>query len=59
MATKMSTDNAASCTNSGSGEQNIGQGDGAIGKQENISQAIDGNGNIVAGSAAGGLGIRP
>ncbi|MDU9049513.1 MAG: tetratricopeptide repeat protein [Candidatus Electrothrix sp. Rat3] len=42
------TDN--SFNNSGDGEQNIGQGDGAIGKQENINQDVRGNRNIVLGT---------
>ncbi len=42
------TDN--SFNNSGKGEQNIGQGDRAIGKQENIRQDVKGNGNIAVGS---------
>ncbi|MCI5132512.1 MAG: hypothetical protein D3904_13610, partial [Candidatus Electrothrix sp. EH2] len=37
-------------SNSGDGEQNIGQGDGAIGKQENIRQDVKGNRNIVLGT---------
>ncbi|MCI5180904.1 MAG: ATP-binding protein [Candidatus Electrothrix sp. AW3_4] len=35
---------------SGDGEQNIGQGDGAIGKQENINQDVKGDRNIVLGT---------
>ncbi|WPD21417.1 MAG: NACHT domain-containing protein [Candidatus Electrothrix scaldis] len=37
-------------TNSGGGEQNVGQGDRAIGKQENVTQPVSGQGNIVTGT---------
>ena len=36
-------------THSNNGDQNIGQGKGAIGKQENIQQDVTGNRNIVSG----------
>ncbi|MGB5686169.1 MAG: hypothetical protein WBM35_10165 [Candidatus Electrothrix sp.] len=37
-------------TNSGSGEQNIAQGENAVAKQVNVTQHITGNGNIVSGT---------
>jgi tetratricopeptide (TPR) repeat protein len=36
--------------NSGDGEQNVAQGDGAIGKQEKVTQEVRGDGNISSGS---------
>jgi len=44
---------------SGDGDQNIGQGDGAVGKQVNITQQINGNDNIVAGGNVTIEGIPP
>ncbi|CAK8713452.1 hypothetical protein KKHLCK_02490 [Candidatus Electrothrix laxa] len=37
-------------TSSGNDDQNVGQGDGAIGKQENTTQQVIGDSNIVAGT---------
>ncbi|CAK8719330.1 MAG: Tetratricopeptide repeat-containing protein [Candidatus Electronema aureum] len=36
--------------NSSGGEQNVGQGDHAIGKQENVTQTVRGDGNIFSGT---------
>ncbi|WP_339136400.1 MAG: tetratricopeptide repeat protein [Candidatus Electrothrix sp. GW3-4] len=44
---------------SGDGDQNVGQGDGAVGKQVNITQQINGNDNIVAGGNVTIEGIPP
>ncbi len=43
-------------TNSGPGEQNIAQGDHAIGKQENTTQPVSGDGNIF--SATGNVTVN-
>jgi hypothetical protein len=32
------------------GGQNIAQGDGAVGKQENVTQEVSGDGNIFSGT---------
>ncbi|MCW5212465.1 hypothetical protein VU04_06110, partial [Desulfobulbus sp. TB] len=51
------------CTNSGSGDQNIAQGEGAVGKQENVGQDVDGDNSIFSGTGNvtvhQGLSLKP